>query len=97
LEKRGGWTWFFGGENVVDCVVNVVGKTSFFGDEKYATFLNFIFGGPAECGSGCDGFVVDSEFGYSDRAAYAFEGQANALRGDPTKLMELEGGGGSTV
>jgi hypothetical protein len=43
LEKRGGWTWFFGGENVVDCVVNVVGKMSFFGDQKYATFLNFIF------------------------------------------------------
>ena len=43
LEKRGGWTWFFAGGNVVDCVVNVVGKTSFFDNEKYATFFNFIF------------------------------------------------------
>jgi hypothetical protein len=43
LEKVGVWTWFFAGVNVVDCVVNVVRKTSFFDDEKYATFFNFIF------------------------------------------------------
>jgi len=24
LEKMGGWGWFFAGENVVGCVVNVV-------------------------------------------------------------------------
>jgi hypothetical protein len=24
LEKTGGWTWFFAGEFVVDCVVDVV-------------------------------------------------------------------------
>jgi hypothetical protein len=44
LEKVGGWTWFFDGENVVDCVVNVVRKTMFLTNEKYATLFNFILG-----------------------------------------------------
>jgi hypothetical protein len=38
LENVGGWTWFFDGENVVKCVVNVVRKTVFLRGEKYATF-----------------------------------------------------------
>ncbi len=29
--------WFFDGENVVLCVVNVVLNSLFFGSEKYAT------------------------------------------------------------
>jgi hypothetical protein len=34
LEKVGVWTWCFDGENVVLCVVNVVGKRLFFSAVK---------------------------------------------------------------
>jgi hypothetical protein len=37
------WVWFFGGENVVECVVNVVFWQSLFRREKCARFLGFIF------------------------------------------------------
>jgi len=43
LEKVGYMTWYFGGENVVKSMVKRGGKTPYFGDEKYTTFLNFIF------------------------------------------------------
>ena len=36
--KEGVCVWFFDGEIVVKCVVNVVLKRHFLGDEKYATF-----------------------------------------------------------
>jgi hypothetical protein len=36
-------TWFFCGENVVDCVVNVVEKPSFFDGEKWDTSFEYIF------------------------------------------------------
>jgi hypothetical protein len=43
LEKTGGWTWFFDGENVVECVVNVVRWRSLFRFEKRDTDFGFIF------------------------------------------------------
>jgi hypothetical protein len=44
LENVGVWTWFFDGENVVECVVKRGGKTAFVRGLKHATFFNFIFG-----------------------------------------------------
>ena len=43
LEKVVCRTWFFCGENVVRCVVNVVKKLSFFGDEKWDTSFEYFF------------------------------------------------------
>jgi hypothetical protein len=40
--------WFFCGEFVVDCVVNVVRWMVVLGAEKHANFLNFFFGGLCE-------------------------------------------------
>jgi hypothetical protein len=45
LGKRGGSWWFFDGENVVECVVNVVGKLRFCRPEKWDRFSDFIFWG----------------------------------------------------
>jgi hypothetical protein len=36
-------TWFFCGENVVECVVNVDKKLSFFDGEKWDTIFEYIF------------------------------------------------------
>jgi len=39
--------WFFGGENVVECVVNVVFGSRFFGGENAPGFWDLFFGFPS--------------------------------------------------
>ena len=46
LRKSGRKTWFFGGENVVGCVVNVVNLRTLLRREKQDTHFNFIFAVP---------------------------------------------------
>ena len=41
LGETGGWVWFFDGQVVVKCVVNVDSGCTLFGDEKYATDSNY--------------------------------------------------------
>jgi hypothetical protein len=44
LQKRGAKVWFFDGEIVVECVVNVVKKNYIeIARKRYATFFRFIF------------------------------------------------------
>ena len=43
LGKCGGWTWFFDGENVVECVVNVVRKTKFLRGGKIRHVFQLYF------------------------------------------------------
>jgi len=43
LEKCGAQRWFFCGEFVVDCVVNVAGWMVAFWRQKYATFSKYFF------------------------------------------------------
>jgi hypothetical protein len=43
LAKTGIFSWCFGGENVVDCVVNVVFKQSVFGAWKMRQVLGIYF------------------------------------------------------
>jgi hypothetical protein len=51
--------WFFGGENVVLCVVDVVGKTAFFGTRKIRHvfqlyFLDVLFWDSVGLVGGCE-------------------------------------------
>jgi hypothetical protein len=45
LRKRDVWRWFFDGENVVECVVNVVFWQSLFRGEKMRQGFEFYFRG----------------------------------------------------
>ena len=41
LGETGGWVWFFDGQVVVKCVVNVDSGCTLFADEEYATDSNY--------------------------------------------------------
>jgi hypothetical protein len=44
IGKNGWLWWFFDGENVVECVVNVVGNCACVGAEGWDRLFGFIFG-----------------------------------------------------
>ena len=48
LRKCGVWLWFFYGEVVVECVVNVVSRCALLASNEWDMILNFIFSG--SCG-----------------------------------------------
>jgi hypothetical protein len=52
LKKRGGWTWFFDGENVVKCVVNVVFLHYLFEGRKIRHIFRLYFLPSAGCPAG---------------------------------------------
>ena len=84
LEKVVCRTWFFCGENVVRCVVNVVKKLSFFGDQKWDTSFEYFFNILSS-----SGFVLTFPRAYLEQAT-ANTGILHCVQDDDGKRMATE-------